>query len=230
MEDIEDTGTKLIINIPDTKNKISRSFLVSGSFYPPCKKYLNLRKNVEIPGFTQFFINYQQGKCTKQVVGINKIGNVPKQIALFLMLPNPKLYTGHCLRRSSATILVDSGGDLLALKRHGGWKSSTVAEGYVDNSASTKISTACKIVNSIENNPPEKYVATMPSTSSHNEIPFVIPDNNFEESSTFCLQKQIEPKTILNMPCSSSTTLHQSQQPIIIKNCSNCTITFNYPK
>lgn len=230
MEDIEDTGNKLIISIPDTKNKSSRAFLVSGGFYSVCKKYLELRKNVKIPALSQFFLNYQQGKCTKQVVGINKIGNVAKQIAQFLMLPNPELYTGHCFRRSSATILVDAGGDLMALKRHGGWKSSAVAEGYVDNSTFTKISTASKIVNSIQNNQQANYVTEMPSASQSEIIPLTGPDNIAEETSTYAVQKPSEPKSIFNIPCASSTTFHQSGQPIIIKNCSNCTITFNYPK
>jgi hypothetical protein len=43
-------------------------------------------------------------------------------------------YTGHSLRRSSAAILVDAGTDITDLKRHGGWKSTTVAEGYIDTS------------------------------------------------------------------------------------------------
>ncbi|KAJ8947151.1 hypothetical protein NQ318_002513 [Aromia moschata] len=30
--------------------------------------------------------------------------------------------------------LVESGGDFMTLKKHGGWNSSTVAEGYVEES------------------------------------------------------------------------------------------------
>lgn len=73
------------------------------------------------------------------------MGSIPKQIAEYLGLPDAKLYTGHCFRRSSATILVDAGGDLLELKRHGGWRSSTVAEGYVDDSINNKTATSSKI-------------------------------------------------------------------------------------
>ncbi|KAJ8911221.1 hypothetical protein NQ315_014933 [Exocentrus adspersus] len=46
-------------------------------------------------------------------------------------------YTGHCFRRSSTSILADSGADLLTIKRHGGWKSNTVA-GYIDTSKETR--------------------------------------------------------------------------------------------
>ena len=62
-----------------------------------------------------------------------------KKVATFLKLPNPSLYTGHAFRRSSATLLADSGADLSLLKRHGGWKSTSVAERYIEDSLNTKI-------------------------------------------------------------------------------------------
>jgi hypothetical protein len=61
------------------------------------------------------------------------IGGVPKKIATYL-LQEPELYTGHSFRRSAATMVLDAGGDILTLKRAGGWKSSGIAEGYVDDS------------------------------------------------------------------------------------------------
>jgi lambda repressor-like predicted transcriptional regulator len=67
------------------------------------------------------------------------MGKISKEIASFLRLPNPELYTGHCFRRSSATHLANHGGSLLTIKRHGGWKSSTVAESYVDAYLKNKI-------------------------------------------------------------------------------------------
>jgi hypothetical protein len=73
-----------------------------------------------------------------------------KDIAAFLKLPNPEQYSGHSFRRSSATILVDAGGDITALKRHGGWKSTAVAEGYIDESVKNKTDTANKISSSIQ--------------------------------------------------------------------------------
>ncbi|KAJ8913120.1 hypothetical protein NQ315_006038 [Exocentrus adspersus] len=46
----------------------------------------------------------------------------------------PERYTGHCFRRTGATLVVDAGGDILSLKRAGGWKSSEIAMSYVDDS------------------------------------------------------------------------------------------------
>jgi len=70
----------------------------------------------------RFFLNYKNGKCAKQVIGKNKIENMPKEIAKYLNLPDPQAYTGHSIRRTSATLLDDSGGDITTPKRHGGWK------------------------------------------------------------------------------------------------------------
>lgn len=46
---------------------------------------------------------------------------------------------GNCFRRSSVTTLVNSGSDLLALKRYGRWKWSAVEDGYVDDSIKNKM-------------------------------------------------------------------------------------------
>lgn len=155
-----------MVKIPHTKNKVPRTFTITGNFYDLYKKYSNLRP-LDVPN-KRFFLNYQNGKCTKQVVGINKFGGMAKQVALFLQLPNPEQYTGHCFRRTSATLLVDAGGDLLTLKRHGGWRSSTVAEGYVGDSLNNKITIANKILQSVEMESPSEAQNIQPSTSLSN--------------------------------------------------------------
>lgn len=161
LDDIEDLNSALLVRIPDTKTKVPRSFTLTGCFYDIYKKYARLRPpNID---HQRFFLNYQNSKCTKQVVGINKFGSMPKEIASFLKLPNPQLYTGHSFRRTSATMLVDAGGDLLTLKRHGGWRSSTVAEGYIEDSVTSKMEIAQKIMNSVE---PNASQTALPSTST----------------------------------------------------------------
>jgi len=61
-------------------------------------------------------------------------------------LSNPEEYTGHSFRCSSATLLADSGADLSVLKSHGGWRSNTAAEGYVEDSIANKINISHKIL------------------------------------------------------------------------------------
>ena len=63
---------------------------------------------------------------------------MPSVVAEFLNLVNPKMYTGHCFRRTSATLLADSGANLVTLKRLGGWRSSAVAETYIEDSVEKK--------------------------------------------------------------------------------------------
>lgn len=113
-----------------------------------------------------FFLNYISGKCTQQRFGINKFGALGKTIAIYLNLPHPNLYTGHCFRRTSATLLVDSGGDIITLKRHGGWKSTAVAESYVDDSMTNKILVSNSILHTIENNKSEININMQPTPST----------------------------------------------------------------
>lgn len=60
-------------------------------------------------------------------------------------LAEANLYTGHWFQRSSATLLANSGVGFLGLKRHGGWKSSGIAESYVAESVNNKLETTNKI-------------------------------------------------------------------------------------
>ncbi|KAH0817249.1 hypothetical protein GEV33_005542 [Tenebrio molitor] len=55
------------------------------------------------------------------------------------LLPEAEKYTGHSFRSSSATILVDAG-----------WKSTTVAEGYINTSKNNKMDSANKIINAVQ--------------------------------------------------------------------------------
>ncbi|KAJ8914622.1 hypothetical protein NQ315_015359 [Exocentrus adspersus] len=72
------------------------------------------------------------------------------KIATFLGLQDPKNFTGHAFRRTSATLLANTGVDILGLKRHGGWKSSTVAEGYVEDFLHNKTEFAEKILHNAD--------------------------------------------------------------------------------
>uniref|UniRef100_A0A1B6KE83 Tyr recombinase domain-containing protein n=1 Tax=Graphocephala atropunctata TaxID=36148 RepID=A0A1B6KE83_9HEMI len=107
------------------------------------RKYMSLRPSSMTSD--RFFVGYRYGKCVAQNVGANSIAAVPCKVAKYLGLENPEQYTGHALRRTSASMLVEGGGDLLTLKRHGGWKSSTVAEGYVEDSIARKIDVSKKL-------------------------------------------------------------------------------------
>ena len=128
MQDIEDLGNRYLVSINETKNDKPRQFIIGELFYKIIQQYTSMRPN-DI--FTdRFFIQYHNGKCQRQVIGRNKIGETPQSIALYLNLPDPKLYTGHCFRRTGATLLSDSGANITMLKQLGGWKSTNIAQGY----------------------------------------------------------------------------------------------------
>lgn len=150
--DINDNGSILVIKIEKTKNYKPRSFVVTdakGTGFNGMqiyRKYAALRPLSLGDG--RFFLCYRSGKCTVQPVGINTLSKIPKLVANYLNLNDAHLYTGHCFRRTSATFLANASADILTLKRHGGWRSSSVAESYVEESVSNKVEIAKKIINS----------------------------------------------------------------------------------
>ncbi|KAJ8980202.1 hypothetical protein NQ317_002214 [Molorchus minor] len=134
VDDIKDVGSSLIVKIPNTKTKIPRIFVVTdvGNMLELFRKYLSLRPP---------YVKHKRLFCTtkqENPVGKNTMGNISSVVASYLKLPDVACYTGHCLRRSSATLLADAGVDITTIKRHAGWKSTTVAESYVENSIENK--------------------------------------------------------------------------------------------
>lgn len=138
------------VTIPTTKTNIIRQFVIDHGDDPDINliqifnKYAKLRPK-GVPD-TRFFMCYRDCKCTKQPIGLHTIAKYPQRIASFLRLENPNDYTGHCFRRSSASFLAKSGVDESILKKHGGWTSDEVAEGYVESSVKNKRKIAGQIL------------------------------------------------------------------------------------
>lgn len=161
MTNIIDHGNYLKVNISDTKTDTPRWFVIIEPFYKTVKKYMSLRP--EKCKLNEFFINYTNGKCTQQPIGINKLGSMTKKIAKFLNLPNPHRYTSHCLRHPTATTFANTGAGTLQLKQLGGWKSTEIAH-YVQNSLLNKKNIAERIKTSL-------VTASNISTSKAQEVP-----------------------------------------------------------
>lgn len=147
VDDVDVEGNILVVHIRDTKNYKPRTFTVVPDGVVNCvalyNKYISLRpKNVKC---NKLFLFYRGGKCSCQPVGINTFGKFPMEIAKYLDLPDVSQYTGHCFRRSSATILANTGVSITAVKRLGGWKSAAIAESYIEESIESKIKIARKI-------------------------------------------------------------------------------------
>lgn len=135
--DVQDSSAYISVNIPQTKNGVARSFLIieenEMSALTLVRQYISLRPKEASD--ERFFLSFRANKCTRQPVGKNTFGTVPSKIAAYLGFSDAKLYTGHCLRRTAATLHSNAGGSMDSLMRLGGWKSSSVARGYVDNSS-----------------------------------------------------------------------------------------------
>lgn len=221
----------LLINLPNTKTKRDRNFVIRKEYVTIVEKYQALRPpNTPI---NRFFLQYRNGKCVRQPMGTNKIGSIPREIATFLELPEPLLYTGHCFRRTSATLLADSGADLLSLKRHGGWKSNAVVEGYIEDSIQNKSKICEGIVGAITLKEPQSDPWTSPSTSkiSRYETP-----NHLPLSPTFTPRESDESVQLLSMTDSlpknstqvtnTNITVPNKNITLNLNNCSN--VTFNF--
>jgi Phage integrase family len=127
IDQVKDEGDEITVTIPDTKTKVSKKYSLDREYADIVRRYMKLRPKQA--SNKRFFLQYRNGSCTVQVIGKNNIATMPKEIAKFLQLKDAESYTGHSLRRSSATIVADSGAGIDMLKRLGDWKSSGSAEG-----------------------------------------------------------------------------------------------------
>jgi site-specific recombinase XerD len=170
---IQDLGTKFLVKVKASKTHKHRIFTILDNELHPflylIKRYITMRP-VQI-SLNSLFINYKNDKCSKQPIGINTFSKLPSLIATFLKLEQPHLYTGHCFRRSSASILSNCGADFSAIKRLGGWKSTAVAEGYIENSLQNKVDTAKKLLCKDPNNSNNKIPDSI-NTQPHDNHDF----------------------------------------------------------
>jgi integrase len=226
VDDIKDNGSFLVVYVRNGKTHIPRTFTITddGCSFKPCciyRKYLKLRpKHVTS---RRFFLNYRNGKCINANVGVNTMAAIPSKVAKFLNLPNPTEYTGHCFRRTSATMLAEGGADILTLKKHGGWRSSTVAEGYVDQSERRKVEISRLLFNKDTTN-----ISVNPINVNHQEI---TPTSTEVQQSTETTTNQAGSGAVNN----TSTTMSLCQKDLLnkainISNNTNCTFTINIGK
>jgi integrase len=91
------------------------------------------------------FRQVRKGKVTQQKRGKSFFYDLPKRIALFLRLDAPEKYTGHAIRRTATTWLAERGASTAIIQKFGGWKSTSVAQGYIDDSDKLRAEIAEKI-------------------------------------------------------------------------------------
>lgn len=72
----------LLINLPNTKTKRDRNFVIRKEYVTIVEKYEALRPpNTPI---NRFFLQYRNGKYIRRPMGANKIGSIPREMVTFL--------------------------------------------------------------------------------------------------------------------------------------------------
>lgn len=242
INDVEDKQTVYIVKVSETKNGIERIFTILNpnnsavDYLSFIKKYTSLRpSNINC---NRFFLKFANGKYSKQPVGINTFGKMPSVIATYLNLPNPTAFTGHCFRRSSATMLANSGGDLLTVKKHGGWKSSAVAEGYVDSTITQKNKISNKILmdDSMPSTSKQSYNFTVDNSNeelvepldSETRVTQNISTSLLEKAKSIPLEAQNRVTEVISQHFSNSVL--EKAKTLSFGNCNNCTFNINIHK
>jgi Phage integrase family len=224
VDNIDDQGSILVVTLPDTKTNKPRIFTVISegmdvNHVDLFRNYARLRPAHAVD--KRFFLFYKAGKCSIQPVGIHTLGKIPQEIAKFLNLQNPESFTGHCFRRSSASMLADAGADILTLKRHGGWKSTTVAEGYVEDSISNKVRICEKIMGKSGDGPsknivPEKVFQVVPKAGTKGSGESSAPTSSGSEENG---SEEV-----------ASTSFQHAGASYTFSHMKNCKIQFIYPE
>lgn len=96
--DVQDTGTRVIVTVPATKCNCAVSFVVEGNFYEVVRRYINARPD-QVAN-SKFFLNFRNGVYTRSAIGEAKLARMPRVIASYLNLENPEEYTSQSFRRS----------------------------------------------------------------------------------------------------------------------------------
>lgn len=147
--DVVDQDEKIKVCFDEVKNKRRRTFFIVNDDAPQMdiislvREYMDKRRVCKLPFF---FMQIRNGKIWGQRVGEHTFSDNCKIIARFLKLEQPERYTSHCARRSAATAMAENGVPFMDIKNYVGWRSDRAAQGYIDQSDSSKISVARTIM------------------------------------------------------------------------------------
>ena len=149
VQDVSIRTDKVEIKFNHSRKRVNHGFTfwVPYIYLPIFRKYLSELSRSDAPSNSRFLKNYNPVAKTRTVsMGKNMVSKFIKKMCELLGFANSQGYTTHCFRRSAATNLADAGVSLVNLKRHGQWKSDTVAERYIANSVPLRQERATKLL------------------------------------------------------------------------------------
>jgi len=130
-----DKSGQVIVQFEHTRKRKNEGFTYHiPSLYQGLFSRYESELDPDLPGEAMYLRLFHKG------LGMRKHQVSPKTVSEFVkkactvLAVDPKGYTAHCFRRSAATNLADAGVSFINLKRHGQWKSDSVAEAYIANS------------------------------------------------------------------------------------------------
>lgn len=93
IENIQVFESSMHVTVHKQQKNIVHKFTIIDTFYQICKRYADIRSsNNEC---SSFLLWYQNGRCIPKNIECNQLGEMWKQIAEFLELPNPESYAAH---------------------------------------------------------------------------------------------------------------------------------------
>lgn len=102
-KDVLDMGEVIVVRTFDKNTRKGNTFSIADAKYVNMvRKYMSLRP---IKTSTdRFFLQFRKGRCSDAYLGQHFFSRVPSKVAAFLKLSDPKDYTGHSYRRTSASL------------------------------------------------------------------------------------------------------------------------------
>ncbi|KAF7996358.1 hypothetical protein HCN44_001990 [Aphidius gifuensis] len=198
----------------------NRNFTIEGEYYKYYEKYRLIRCAAPRGASREFFLSYKDGKCTRQPIGVNKFGRMPKEIAIFLGLDNPDEYTGHS--KSSARLSTEAGLVSLSPSRlNDAAGADTTPSGTQQNNTSNSAGVKRKLCNQITQsiNIKRPSIDTIENNDTSNK-PKPPDDKPASSTKTYFFPGSQNSDTPVDITSPNGSFI------LRISNCTNCTFNF----
>jgi len=151
-----------------------------------------------------WFTGRKSPVLSSQPMGKNMVTKVPHELAILFNLPEPKTYTFHSFRRTSATSAADAGATTEQMVDFFGWKNGTMCQEYISSSKAAMLGMANKLSRSGEK---EKELNV--DINSGQEVANILQHTD----EAVVLEEDPDLYTMAGIPLDTNTT--QDQQSVI---------------